>query len=113
MRHGVLCCWACMLLACTLGTAGSRATNDGGLRSSSNGSAEASALDNAGRVLPPFAPNSARAVPTVAIIGTAKAGTTDLYSLITKISRQAPGGKRECRRARCAFAPVVCQALRV
>jgi hypothetical protein len=45
-----------------------------------------------------FQPLSPRAIPAVAIIGTAKAGTTDLYTLLTRTSRMAPGGhsKREC-----------------
>jgi hypothetical protein len=42
-----------------------------------------------------YQPLSPRAIPTVAIIGTAKAGTTDLYTLLTSTSQLAPGGQKK------------------
>jgi hypothetical protein len=42
-----------------------------------------------------YQPLSAHAIPTVAIIGTAKAGTTDLYTLLTRTSQLAPGGQKK------------------
>jgi hypothetical protein len=51
-------------------------------------------------------------MPSVAIIGTAKAGTTDLYTLLTRTSHLAPGLERtrkftwahmQQQRARCQY----------
>jgi hypothetical protein len=101
---------ACILLACISCVLASRSSTVDSVgssfarlslaasRSSSNGAnIESSRARSDAAAQPGFQPSSPYALPSVAIIGTAKAGTTDLYSLLVKTSRQAPGSaaKRE------------------